>query len=71
VIRYRVAGAGVVRLELFDMLGRHISTLVERALPSGEYSRVLETAELPPGIYLCRLTGGDGRGSAAAVLHNQ
>jgi uncharacterized protein (TIGR03790 family) len=71
VIRYRVAGGGEVRLEVFDMLGRPVTTLVDKPLPTGEYSAVVATEELPAGIYICRLTGAGGTQIARAVLHRR
>jgi hypothetical protein len=71
VIRYRVAGGGAVRLEVFDMLGRHITTPVDRSLLPGEYSAVVETTELPVGMYICRLVGAGGAQIARAVLHRR
>lgn len=56
-IEYVVAhNAGRVTLELFDLFGRRITTLVDEPRPAGLYTVPLEVATLPSGTYHCRLT---------------
>lgn len=51
-----------VRLELFDVSGRLVSTVLNERLEAGSHERVLEGSSLPKGIYLCRFSvNGDLR----------
>lgn len=44
------------RLDLYDINGRHIKTIVQDYLYSGKYSYKLHAHKLPSGVYICRLT---------------
>jgi hypothetical protein len=59
-IEYRITREGPVSLDLYDMLGRHLGTLVSAFQGKGSY-RVPLT--LPPnaadGAYVVRLRAGD------------
>jgi hypothetical protein len=57
-IRYRLPVSSKVRLEVFDMLGRRIATLVEARQEAGEYQMRFNAENLPSGMYLLRLQAG-------------
>jgi hypothetical protein len=57
-ISYTVAGSGKVLLELYDVQGVNVRTLVDGAEESGEHNVNLSRAELQPGVYYCRLSTG-------------
>ncbi|MFA6617478.1 MAG: T9SS type A sorting domain-containing protein [Candidatus Neomarinimicrobiota bacterium] len=44
------------RLDLYDIRGRHIKTLIEDHLYSGTYTFLLNAADLGSGVYICRLS---------------
>jgi len=44
-----------VRLEVYNALGRRVATLVDGRLAAGRHVLRLDAAELPPGMYSCRL----------------
>ncbi len=44
-----------VRLEIFDLLGRNIDTLVDGEMSEGYHSVLWNAARFPSGIYYCRL----------------
>jgi photosystem II stability/assembly factor-like uncharacterized protein len=54
-IRYQVSGVSDVRLEVFDMLGRKVSTLVNERQAAGSYQVNFNAANLASGTYLYRL----------------
>src|SRR5690606_18261541 len=60
IIPYRLAAAGAVRLEIFDLQGRRVRTLLEANLPPGEH-RVRWDGQsdagraVASGVYLVRL----------------
>ncbi len=61
-IEVRVAEPGPVRLEVYDLLGRKVSTLIDREMMPGTYQvewTRSETARLSSGTYLYRLEAGD------------
>lgn len=55
VIHYDVGQSGLVRLSVFDMLGREVSVLVNNVKLAGIYSAVFDARNLPSGIYIYRL----------------
>ncbi len=58
-IAFNLSAPCYVRLSLFDVAGRLVDVLVDRELPSGENSAVVDAAGLPPGVYLLRLETGN------------
>jgi hypothetical protein len=73
VMRYGLpAGGGHVKLEVFNVTGRLVRTLVDEVMPSGMHTITWSGCndagrELPAGIYFQRLTLGD-RVSARKML---
>ncbi len=60
-LRFALADAGPVRLEIFDVSGRRVATLVDGPLPAGEHSvrwsgLTGAGSGVPSGIYYSRLT---------------
>jgi len=58
-IRYRIPSASVVKLQVFDILGREITTLVNEYKTAGEYSVRFNNPSLTSGVYYYRLTAED------------
>ena len=58
-IEFMVAHAGPVTLEVFDMLGRKLETLVEGELAAGRYRFVWSARGLASGMYAYRLRSGE------------
>ena len=54
----QAAMASPVLLEVFDVLGRAVTTLVQNQLSGGVYRIQWAAGPLASGIYLCRLTTG-------------
>lgn len=42
-------------LKVFDLIGREVVTLVSEELPAGNHSRQWNAANIPSGVYFCRL----------------
>ena len=57
-IRYALPQSGHVRLDVFDMLGRHVATLVDGVQAAGQYEEPFEARELASGVYLYVLKAG-------------
>ncbi|MCK9280064.1 MAG: discoidin domain-containing protein [Melioribacteraceae bacterium] len=56
-ITYQVPEAGKVRLEIYDLLGRKVVTLIDTEVASGSYNIILDAAKLNlnSGVYFYRL----------------
>jgi hypothetical protein len=55
-IEYSLHYGGPVRLEVFDLLGRRVTTLVEGAQAAGEHEVIWEANDVPSGVYFYRLS---------------
>lgn len=60
-ITYTVPTSSTVTLEVFNMLGQRVATLVDGRKEPGEYSIVLEAGSLTSGLYIYRLRAGSRR----------
>jgi|GEM_PF-2924649 len=73
VIRYRTIGRREhVVIDLLDLLGRPVGTIIDGMESAGEHSVVFRAGELPAGIYICRLVveGAEGtRTITRSLLH--
>lgn len=58
-LRFRLSTEGPVRLRVFDVRGRLVTTLVEGTRGIGEHVATLRTASMAPGVYLVRLEAGE------------
>ncbi|MBK9333004.1 MAG: T9SS type A sorting domain-containing protein [Ignavibacteria bacterium] len=58
-IKFDIAKRGNVRLVVFDMLGRELSTLINESLNPGSYQVSFDGSGLSSGIYFCRLQSED------------
>ena len=64
-IRYDVPRSGRVKIDVFDVRGRKVTTLVDRVVPAGRHSVVWDGrdqggATVPSGVYFSRLTADGG-----------
>ncbi|MFT5142040.1 MAG: hypothetical protein ACI80V_002667 [Rhodothermales bacterium] len=57
-IRYDVAGTEMVRLAVYDVLGRQVSSLVNGQQSPGRYSVDFNASNLASGVYIYRLEAG-------------
>lgn len=60
-IRFNVGDAYMhpLRLDIYDITGRLVETLVNDKLVRGEYEVMWNANNVPSGIYFCRLVSGD------------
>ncbi|HOP51049.1 MAG TPA: T9SS type A sorting domain-containing protein [Ignavibacteriales bacterium] len=49
----------VVKLEIYDILGKHIQTLVNEVQNAGTYNINYSANNLPSGIYIAKLTANN------------
>ena len=57
-IKYSIKDAGFVKLQIYDILGREIKTLVNEEKPVGEYEVKFNGSNLASGVYFYKLTAG-------------
>jgi hypothetical protein len=57
-IKFTLHTSVFASLKVYDVLGRQVGTLVNEALPSGEYSRTWDASNMPSGVYYYRLQAG-------------
>lgn len=67
-IRYRVDAALPVRVDVYDALGFHVTTLAEGHHSHGEHSAPFNTSTLPSGTYHVRCSQGRQHVTAAMVV---
>lgn len=67
-IRYDVGKAGLVHLQVFDVTGRLISTLVDKYISEGSHSITFDGSDLPSGIYLVAMGAENFRAVTKIVL---
>jgi len=58
-VKFSVAEARHVSLRIYDILGRPVATLVDRAMIPGEYTAVWDGAAASSGVYFYRLEAGE------------
>jgi len=59
-IQYTIPRAGHVRLEVYNILGQNVVTLVNQQQSAGSYEVAFDGSHLPSGIYFYRLTTPEG-----------
>jgi hypothetical protein len=55
-IGFQISDYGLVSVQIYDLLGRQVATLVDEKLPAGIYRRQWDAAGFPSGVYFYRLT---------------
>lgn len=58
-IRFGLPAAGVVRLEVFNILGQKVASIMEAMLEAGYHVVSFDGSALSSGVYLYRLQAGD------------
>ena len=72
-ISFALPAAGRVELAVYDAAGAHVATLLQSHLDVGEHAipwlgRDEQGREMPAGVYVYRLTWGDGVESGKMML---
>lgn len=67
-IHYEINEGGRVRLRVYDLLGRHVRTLVDAILEPDTYVTVFDGSALASGVYLYRLETPTGTESHRMTL---
>jgi hypothetical protein len=67
-IQYQIPKANHVTLNVFDVLGREVATLVNEQKPAGTYTVQFEGSGLTSGVYFYRLQSGTYSDTKKLVL---
>jgi hypothetical protein len=57
-LRYELSESGPARIEIYNLLGQRVRTVLDRRQPGGRYEETLDLSGLASGMYLMRLTTG-------------
>ena len=68
IIRYDLSFDSDVRIEIYDVPGREIETLVHGARPADSHRVAWNPANKPSGIYFCRIQAADFTKASRMVL---
>ena len=58
-IRFALKQPGHTRLQIFDLLGRVVATLIDKRMDAGRYTLRVQLPELVSGVYFYKLESGD------------
>jgi hypothetical protein len=58
-ISYQLSAFNLVRLKIFDILGKEVADLVNAEQPPGRFTVVWNASLFPSGVYYCRMQVGD------------
>jgi hypothetical protein len=67
-IKYELPRSSVVRLSVYDILGREVTVLVDERRDAGVHEVTFDAAGLSSGVYFYRLQAGDFGQSRRLVL---
>ena len=54
-IKFNLPEAGNVRLDIFNILGENVTTLIDEEMSAGTHNVIFDAGNLPSGIYIYRL----------------
>ncbi len=69
-IKYQIPKDGMVKLVLFDVLGREVKMLVNNFQPAGAYSVRLDASDLSSGVYFYKLSVSSSVSNTDALNRN-
>lgn len=68
VIEFGLPTTGRVQLDVYNILGQNVLTLLDRELPAGVHSLEFDASGMPSGIYFYRLSHAEGSLTRKMVL---
>ncbi|HRJ05823.1 MAG TPA: T9SS type A sorting domain-containing protein, partial [Ignavibacteria bacterium] len=57
-IKFSIPEAGFVKLVVFDVTGKVVSTLISQSMKAGNYVADFDASSLTSGVYFYKLTSG-------------
>jgi hypothetical protein len=72
ILRFALAEGADVRLDVFDIAGRHLTTLVSGFRPAGEHEIAWDgsigSGDMPSGVYFARIQTASAQARATVIL---
>lgn len=68
IIEYEVLKAGEMNLQIYDMLGKRVTTLVQKYQNTGVYQIPWQADHIASGLYLCQLRSGHNEENRLLLL---
>jgi hypothetical protein len=68
MIKFDIPKSALVKLTIYDVLGKEVAVLVNENLTAGSYSAELNASNLPSGVYFYKLSAGDYTATKKMVL---
>ena len=65
--RINTSAGGSIRLDIYDLLGRHLTTLINEARPGGDLEVTWDSRDSPPGVYLYTVNAGSAATSGKLI----
>ena len=67
-IKYPLPKSEKVKIEIFNLLGQKISTLLNKQMPAGSHEVEFTAKDLPSGVYLYRIEAGEFHETKKMIL---
>ena len=67
-IKFDIPKDGLITLEIYDILGRRVTTLVNELRSAGSYEQSFNASSLASGVYVYKLQAGDFVNSKKMLL---
>lgn len=67
-IEFETVESGLVRVSVYDALGREVAVLIDGTLPAGAHRADLDASRLTAGVYVIRLVGLEGVASTRLTV---
>ena len=72
MIKYQIPELSFITLNIYDVLGNEIETLVNEEKPAGTYELLWNATNLPTGVYIYRIKARDpSTGSGQVFIHTK
>jgi hypothetical protein len=65
-LSFQLSAVGLVKLRIFDVLGREVERLVDGERAAGPHTVQWDASARPSGVYIYRIEVSDANGGAAA-----
>lgn len=69
-ITFSASGSGTTTIQLFDVSGRLVRTIVQQEFARGQHQIIINCADLPAGNYFYRLTSGSESATRKMIVVN-
>jgi 1,4-alpha-glucan branching enzyme len=68
IIKFQIPKAGIVKLKIYDVLGREVAELINGEKSAGEYSVTFDGSRFSSGVYFYRITAGSYSNTKKMIL---